>query len=123
MLMAALAAGRPAQAFDYNYNRVMATGTTLLLGHLAQVNPDCTSRGAITIRVLSGPSSGAIRIVHRADYGHFTSDFAQCSSRKVLGESVYYTPQNGFIGTDTVQLDVFGPSGGELTMYFTVTVK
>ncbi|MGA2492128.1 MAG: hypothetical protein ABSF67_04170 [Roseiarcus sp.] len=116
-----LASGTAAQADDYN--KVMVAGGTLLLAHLANVNADCTSRGAIDVRVLSGPSSGTIRIVQRADYSHFTGNFEQCNTRKISGESVYYTPQKGFTGSDSVQLDVFFPAGVERTAGFTITVK
>jgi len=95
----------------------------LLLSHFAQINLDCSSRGRIEIRVISGPSSGTIRTVHRADYEHFTGDYERCNTVKVAGESVYYTPAKGFTGSDSVEIDIFLTTGVEKTDSFTITVK
>lgn len=122
-LVLSLVTAHVAQAADVTSNKVMVAGGALLLAHFANINADCSSRGAVEVRVLSGPSSGAIRLVQKADYGRFGGDYKQCNTQKVAGESAYYTPQKGFTGSDSVQLDVFFPNGVERTETFEITVK
>jgi hypothetical protein len=122
VLAVTLAVGADAQLYG-RYDKAMVAGGTLQLGHFANVNGDCTSGGSVTVRVVSGPSSGAIRMAQNVGYGHFGGDYQQCNAVKVMGESVIYTPQRGFTGTDSVQLDVFYPNGVERVVTFTITVK
>jgi hypothetical protein len=122
VLAMTLAVGADAQVYG-RYDKAMVAGGTLKLAHYASINADCTSRGPTKIRIVSGPSSGTIRMAQRVDYGHFGGDFQQCSAVKVAGESVSYTPQRGFTGTDSVQLDVFYASGFERIETITINVK
>ncbi len=62
-------------------------------------------------------------MAHGSGYGHFTGDYQRCSAYKVLGANVTYTPQKGFTGSDSVQLDVIFPNGFERIETFTITVK
>ncbi len=121
-LAMALAAGAQAQTYG-NFRMTMASGGTLLLFHYANVHPDCTSVGPVEVRVLTAPSSGVVRTAQKAGYSRFNGDFVKCNTQKALGASVSYAPQKGFIGTDTVQLDVFYPGGLERVDTYTITVK
>ena len=117
-----LSVGAHAQVYS-GYNKAMVAGGTLQLAHYASINADCTSRGPTTVRIVSGPSSGTIRMARNVGYGHFGGDYQQCSAVRVMGESVFYTPQRGFTGTDSVQLDVFYASGLERIETITIAVK
>ena len=106
-----------------SYSKTMAAGKTLLLTHYASINGDCSSRGPVEVRVVSGPTSGAIRVTQGSGYSHFTGDYQQCNAYRVFGANVTYAPQKGFVGSDSVQLDVIYPSGFERLETFTITVK
>jgi hypothetical protein len=122
LLALSLAAGADAQTYD-SYSKTMPAGGTLLLAHYASVNGDCSSKGRVEVRVVSGPTSGVIRVAQGSGYGHFTGDYQQCSAYKVFGANVTYTPQKSFLGSDSVQLDVIYPSGLERIETFMITVK
>jgi hypothetical protein len=122
LLALTFAAGAAAQTYG-NYSKTMAAGKTLLLAHYASVNGDCSSRGPVEVRVVSGPSSGVIRVAQGLGYGHFSGDYQQCSAYKVFGANVNYAPQKGFIGSDSVQLDAIYPTGLERIETFTINVK
>ncbi|THD45273.1 MAG: hypothetical protein E7774_08385 [Bradyrhizobium sp.] len=123
-LVVALTFASGAAAQTTSYVRItMVTGATQLIAHVSNVNPDCTSRGDTEVRIMTEPTSGALRMAKQLGYGHFTGDYEQCSTRKVAGVSVYYTPQKGFIGSDSVQLDVFFPNGVERIENYAITVK
>ena len=122
LLALTLAAGAHAQTYS-NGSKTMVAGGTLLLGHYANVNPDCSSRGPVEVRVISGPTSGAVRVTPGSGYGYFSGDYEHCNANKVFGTNVMYTPQRGFIGSDSVQLDAIFPNGRERIETFTIIVK
>jgi hypothetical protein len=115
-------AGAGAQTYS-NSSKTMVAGGTLLLSHYANVNADCSSRGPVEVRVVSGPTSGAVRVTQGLGYSHFTGDYQQCSASKVSGANATYVPQKGFVGWDSVQLDVIFPNGFERIETFSITVK
>lgn len=122
LLAVTLGCGAEAQTYS-NYNKTMPAGRTLLLAHYVGVNGDCSSRGRTEVRVVSGPSSGTIRVAQGPGYSHFTADYQQCSAQKLIGANVTYTPQAGFVGWDSVQLDVIYPGGSERIDRYSITVK
>ncbi len=121
-LTSALVTNAAAQTYG-NYNKTVVAGGSLLLAHYASINLDCTSRGPVTVRVVSGPSSGSVRIEQGLGYGNFTNEYRQCSARKTFGANVRYTPHKGFTGMDSVQFDVIFPSGFERIESISITVK
>jgi hypothetical protein len=122
LLALTLATGAAAQVYGRG-NKTMVAGGTLLLAHYASINADCSSRGRTEVRIVSGPTSGVVRVAEGLGYGHFGGDYQQCGNSKGIGANVTYTPQRDFIGTDSIQLDVFYPSGVERIDTFTITVK
>lgn len=59
LLALTLAAGAEAQTYSSG-SKTMVAGGTLLLAHYANVNGDCSLRGPVEVRVVSGPTSGII---------------------------------------------------------------
>jgi hypothetical protein len=100
----------------------MVAGGTLALGHYASVNPDCSSKGKTTVRLSSAPAHGSVRLREGRGFSLFQG-YLQCNSRLVEGVTVEYRPERGFLGTDTVGLDILYPSGNERTSTYYITVK
>ncbi len=122
LLAVALTAG--ANAADYHtYERVVFSGGTLELGRYIHVKTDCRPSGRDEIRVVSGPSSGSIRVIQKTAAAKFSGDFQRCTGRPLPELFVIYMPQAGFAGSDAVQLDVISPAGSELIDTYNITVK
>jgi hypothetical protein len=104
------------------YNKTMVAGGALALGHYASVNPDCSSKGKTTVRLSSAPAHGSVRLREGRGFSFFQS-YQQCNSRRVEGVTVEYRPERGFLGADTVGLDILYPSGNERMTTYYITVK
>jgi hypothetical protein len=117
----ALCPGAGAEA--QSSTKTMVAGSFLRLGHYASVNPDCTSRGKTVVRLDAAPMHGSIRLLQQSNYSNFNGSYEICNSRRVAGITVEYFPKRGFIGSDTVGLDVIYPSGTEGHFTFTIYVK
>jgi hypothetical protein len=103
-------------------SRTMASGQVLRLGHFSNVNPDCTSKGTTTVRISSAPTHGVVRMRTESAFSNFATQ-KQCETRKVHGVTVEYMPEHGYLGSDTVGLDVISPGGREQMRTYVITVK
>ena len=122
LLAVALTAG--ANAADYHtYDRVVFSSGTLELGPYIQVKPDCSPNGRDEIKVVSGPSSGSIRVIQKTAASKFSGDFERCTGRPLPELFVIYRPHAGFAGSDALQVDVISPAGSELIDTYNITVK
>lgn len=102
--------------------KIMASGSVLNLSNFASVNPDCTSRGKTVVRIVSGPAHGSITLRAGPAFSFFPR-LPNCNSRKVPGVAVMYRPERGFVGTESVSLDVIYPSGNESSPSYAILVK
>ena len=120
VVLTACPIGLPACA--QSANKTMVAGGTLRLGHYASANPDCSSKGRTIVRVSNAPAHGMVLLRSGKDFSHFPS-LPQCNAVRVEGVTAQYRSQRGYIGTDTVELDIIYPSGNERTESFNITVK
>lgn len=91
---------------------------------LAWAHRDCTGAGLSTIRVIEDPRHGTIRVKEIA--GSWTmhpSARFDCSSKRLSGVSVVYTPEKGFRGRDAASLLVISPDNRAVTLRRDIIVR
>jgi hypothetical protein len=121
-LALALSAGSAHAAW---LNKVAASGKPLILSQPSVLNPDCSSMGAITIKVVEGPEHGRVTSGRASVFPHFppSNPRSQCNTRRVSGTSVTYVSQRGYQGTDRVVIDLISPTGAYAQHTFNITVR
>jgi hypothetical protein len=124
---AVAAVARPPQIVNTGprtVNRTVAADTVATLDFYLSVNPDCTSRGLSTIRILQQPAHGVVHVVTRDDFPHFPPGnprFA-CNVQKLPEVALDYTPAPAFTGPDLIEYEIITPerSIGPVTTVITV---
>lgn len=104
-------------------SRTVAENGALVLGHYAQVNPDCSSMGIPVVRISAPPAHGVVSTAKGSGFSLFHGAYQNCSSRRVAGVTAQYGPERGFVGSDSFALDVIFPGGRERIDSYSVTVK
>ncbi len=106
-------------------SRAVAANQTLRLEFLYSINPDCSSIGFATVRILEEPKHGKIRVVNEQGFTNFPSDNARhvCNTRKSDGVVVFYEPEPGYTGADSVSIDVIYASGNSAKRRYAIDVK
>lgn len=109
----------------YNISKSVLAGQTLTVAHSISLNPDCTSRGFATLRIVQPPAHGVANIVTRNDYPSFygKNPRAECDKQKHPGRFVDYVPENGFVGQDFLIVEHIGLTGEDKMLRITITVK
>jgi|SRR5579872_5540499 len=93
--------------------KVVASGRPLNLYHAYAINPDCTSAGAIIVRIEQAPAHGRVTVRHTGVFPNFpeSNPRSACNRRRVPGVQVVYVSQRGYLGPDLVVLVVLFPAG------------
>jgi hypothetical protein len=93
--------------------KVVASGKPLMLYSAYSTNPDCTSAGAVVLRVAQGPEHGRVTIRPTGVFPKFAESNPRsvCNRRRVPGMQATYVSQRGYLGQDLVVLEALFPDG------------
>ena len=110
---------QPALAYDFN----VPVDTPREISKLYAVNEDCTSAGDAVVRLTTQPAHGTITMRKGKDYPNYRAPNPRvsCNRRLVASTQVWYNPQRGYAGPDSVSLDVLYPNGS--SQQFTVSIS
>jgi hypothetical protein len=105
--------------------KVTISGKPLKVDVYSSINPDCTSRGSTTIRLIERPKHGTVEFREATDFTDYKQgdNRAHCSTRRVPVTQVIYTPAPGYTGPDSFQTDAVFPSGATRTVQYKVEVR
>jgi len=101
------------------------SGRPLKLSFFNSTNPDCSTVGRPTIRLIRAPEHGRVTVTQATDFPNFpvSNIRNQCNRRRVAGAAIYYTSQRGFVGTDYVQAEIIFASGNLRQASYTINVR
>jgi hypothetical protein len=113
------------QASGSSSTLAVPVNTEREIDHFIFANPDCSSLGATTIRVIEQPANGRMEIRQGSDFPNFptSNQRSVCNSRRVASTQVWYIPNAGFSGTDTARVDAIGPSGFSTQKPYSISVR
>jgi len=101
------------------------SGRSLKLSFFNSTNPDCSTVGRPTIRLIRAPEHGRVTVTQATDFPNFpvSNIRNECNRRRVPGAAAYYVSQRGFLGTDFVQLEIIFPSGSLRQQSYNINVR
>ena len=93
--------------------KVVASGRPLMLYQAYSTNPDCSSVGAVVLRVAQGPEHGRVSVRRTGVFPRFpeSNPRSVCNRRRVAGMQATYVSQRGYLGPDAVVLEALFPNG------------
>jgi hypothetical protein len=105
--------------------RTVASGGRQRIGFFYYVNPDCTSGGYMTVRIITLPAHGELTADRGVDYTNFPKENQryQCNLIKSPVINVYYKSNFGYLGTDSTLIETASPIGTTISSIYTITVK
>ena len=105
-------------------DKAAASGKPLKLYHAYATNPDCSSAGAVVLRITQPPAHGRVSIGHTGVFPTFAESNLRnaCNRRRVPGVQATYVSQRGYVGPDSVGLQAIFPSGQERSVTIAINV-
>jgi hypothetical protein len=115
----------PAAPKPVEISRIVAADRDLRLDFLYAINPDCTSIGFATVRILEQPKHGTITIENGTGFTNFptTNLRAECNKRRSDGVVIVYKPDAGYTGPDSADFDAIFATGSLSKRHYTIEVK
>jgi transglutaminase-like putative cysteine protease len=116
-------APNPAPPLDLT--KVVATGQRLRVEFLYALEPDCSSMGVTSVRILEPPQHGKLTVENGQGFTGFAKDNQRhdCNMRKSDGTLVFYAPEPGFAGHDSITLDIIFPTGQSSRQHYAIDVR
>ena len=105
--------------------RTVPSGKNQRIDFFASVNPDCSSIGIPTVRLVEGPSNGVITTDKATDFMAFPRSNVRfkCNAKRLSGLKLFCQSTTEFFGIDRVRLIVISASGGEREATYVIQVK
>src|SRR5262245_49865344 len=124
-LMPATAAMSATAAQAQYSTKYAVSGQPLKLTFFNSTNPDCSSVGRPTIRIVRAPDHGRVTVVQTTGFPNFPSSNirSECNRRRVQGATINYVSQRGFVGTDYVQAEIIFASGNFRQVSYIINVR
>ncbi len=105
--------------------RSVPSGSNRQIDFLASINPDCSSIGLATVRLVDGPAHGVLTTDKGRDYKPFAAPNPRhaCNKRRLSGVKVFYQSETGFYGVDHVRILIVAASGTEREASYEIRVR
>jgi Domain of Unknown Function with PDB structure (DUF3857)/Transglutaminase-like superfamily len=106
-------------------SRVAVAGQQLRVAFLYDLNPDCSLIGIPTVRIVEEPKSGLVKVDKDAGFPGFPANNPRfkCNSARTDGAVIYYTPNTGFTGADSITVDIIFPDGNAAKRRYAIDVR
>ena len=97
----------------------------LRLDFIYSLNPDCSSAGFATVRVLEQPKHGKITIDNGTGFSNFPQQNVrfECNKRRSDGVVLTYQPEAGFTGPDSINIDTIYANGSSQQRRYAIDVR
>jgi hypothetical protein len=97
----------------HTLTRVIASGKKERIGFFNALDPDCTSRGDVNIRVTKQPEHGTIETAPATLFPNYAKEQIRykCNQHKVKGVQVNYKSAEKYVGDEAFDLLILFPGG------------
>ena len=102
----------------------VASGERQKIDSIVALNPDCTSSGYVTVRIITPPAHGELTTERGLEYSTFlrTNERYRCNIQKAPGIDIYYKSNPGYVGADTATIEWTSPTI-PVVRSFTYTIR
>jgi len=95
------------------FEKVVLSGSRLIVGSFSSLDPTCRSLGPFTVSLIDPPQDGHVQIGQGEDFPNFSMSNvrARCNTRKRPATLVFYTATPGYTGPDEFSIELVDPRG------------
>jgi hypothetical protein len=115
----------PATLETQEVKRTAVIDHPLRVDFVYAINPDCSPTGEISIRTTEEPKHGKLTIGKGTSFSTFAPDNPRqaCNRQRSEGWLVYYRPESGYLGPDSVTVDIIYPDGFSRRRHYAIAVN
>ncbi len=115
----------PATAEMLEFKRTAVVDQPLHVDFLYSLNPDCSSIGVVSVRTIEEPKHGSLTISEGSGFSSFPEDNPRraCNRRRSEGMLMYYRPGAGYLGSDSLTVDIIYGDGASRKRHYAVAIN
>ena len=120
---ALICAGAPIAALAYDFT--VPAGVPRQVWFSVSLNEDCSLMGEDVNRVVVAPEHGRATTRRAVVHPIFaaTNPRHVCNTKSVTAPTIWYTPQAGYVGEDTMTVETIAAGGSSRTVTINIHVK
>jgi hypothetical protein len=105
--------------------RTAVVDQPLQVDFLYSINPDCSSVGVAGVRTIEEPKHGKLTIAKGSGFSNFPQDNPRqaCNRGRSEGMLMYYRPEAGYLGPDSLTIDVIYGDGASRKRHYAIAVN
>jgi hypothetical protein len=103
----------------------VASGKRAMLRKVFDLNADCSLAAYADIRVKTPPGHGTVTIVQGDYYPDYPlgNQRYTCNLKRQAGMAAFYQSDPGYVGPDSLTLEIVNPAGGDRILHYHLSVK
>jgi len=114
---------KPAQIVEVT--RIAVRDQKLRVATLFDLNPDCSVIGIPTVRILEPSKNGSVTFENGSGFPNYpaSNSRVKCNASSVDAELIFYMPGSGYVGVDSVTVEIIYPDGTASKRRYAIEVK
>jgi hypothetical protein len=110
---------------EFTTQRFAIGGKKSVLGNFYSLKPDCAPMDWIQVKIVKTPENGDAKLVDANTLPNYTAPNprVKCNDRSVKSHALEYTPAKGYVGADSIELELIDSAGARVTYTYNITVK
>src|SRR5258708_14476509 len=115
----------PTASDTVEFKRVAVVDQPLQVDFIYSINPDGSSVGVASVRSIEEPKHGKLTIGKGSGFSNFAQDNSRqaCNRHRSDGMLMYYRPEPGYLGPDSVTVDVVYGDGTSRKRHYAIAVN
>ena len=109
----------------FEATRVVIAEQPARIGFLVNLDPDCSVNPMRSVRIVEEPKHGKGTVERGPGFTNFPKDNPrfECNKQRSEGSVVWYQAEAGYIGKDSLMVEVVYPDGREATTHYSIEVR
>jgi hypothetical protein len=110
---------------DYIFQRYAIGGKKSVLGHSYGLKLDCTLVGWNEVTLTKSPENGQAKLAEEMTIINYNAPNprVKCNEKSTKATALHYTPNKGYTGSESIEVEVIYDSGYRNTYTYNITVK
>ena len=110
---------------DYIFQRYAIGGKKSVFGHYYGLKLDCTPVGWHEATLTKPPENGEAKLVETMTIINYNAPNprVKCNGKSTKATALQYTPNKGYTGSDSIEVEAINDSGQRNTYTYNITVK
>ena len=110
---------------DYTLQRYAVGGKKSIFSNYYSLKMDCSPSDWMDVKLTKSPENGEAKLVEMMTQANYNAPNprVKCNGKSVKSTALQYTPHKGYVGSDSIEVEMINTAGQRNTYTYNITVK